>query len=277
LEDKKQVNKIFRNIIPTVGLSCAFFMTIPMASASVVGTLLTGSSGTVTATIDSITFSPDSSATGGTNFACPSAECDSDVASGTTLTFANGPALTTREGIDVNSPISASSIGEADFLTFSNDANLVFSLGSLFTYTNTNCAALTSGDSCVVFSGSPLLLTCIGGSPSTPGCVGGETVVSLTITGTVTDGSGTPSTYIGGFSQTLSTPLPNGTAPTPVDIQSYFCPGGVCSTTASITSSQSGSFTATLGSTTPEPSSMVMLLMGGGLIAIALHRRRQTR
>jgi hypothetical protein len=269
------VNKIFRNLLPIVGLSCAFFSAMPSASASVAGTLLTGSSGTVTATINSITFSEDTSATGGTNFACPSALCDSDVASGTTLTFLNGPALTTREGIDVNSPISAASIGEADFLTFSNDANLVFSLGSIFTYTNTNCATLTAGSSCVVFAGSPLLLTCQGSV--TPGCIGGETVVSLTLTGTVTDGSGTPSTYLGGFSQTLSNNLPNGTAPTPQDIQAYFCPAGVCSTTAAITSSQSGSFTATLVSTTPEPSSMAMLLMGGGLIAIAWRRQSKTR
>jgi len=271
--------KIFRNLLVIGAASCALLVSMSVASAAVSGTLLTGSSGNVTATINSITFSVDSAATGGTVFSCPSARCDSDVASGSSLTFSNtggiNPALTTLEAVDVNSPITAASIGEANFLTFSNDPNLMFSLNAITTYTNTNCAALTAGNSCVVFSGSPLLLTCIGST--TAGCVGGQTLVSLSLSGTATDGTGAPSTYIGGFSQTLNKPLPDGSAPTPVDIQNYFCPGGTCSPTASITSSQSGSFTATLASTTPEPSSMAMMLVGGVLVALSARRKRQIR
>ncbi len=253
-----------------------------IASASVSGTLLTGSSGNVTATINSITFGRDSAAIGGTNFACPAAPaatvCDSDVAAGTTLTFSNGPALTTQEGIDVASPITAASVGNPDFLTFSNDPNLVFSLTGISTYSNTNCAGVSAGgsgpSSCVVFAGSPLLLTCQGSSAI--GCAGGDTLVSISVSGAASDGTSPASPYIGGFSQTLTANLPNGAAPTPVNIQNYFCPGGVCSSTAAITSSQSGSFTATFIGT-PEPSSMAMMLVGAGLLALTARRRRSVR
>jgi hypothetical protein len=186
------------------------------------------------------------------------------------------------EGVDVNSPITIASVPEANFLTFSNNASLVFSLTGVTTFTNTNCAALMVTQSCVVFAGSPLLLTL---EPNN------QTEVQLFVTGTASDTgdagllNGTP--YSGFFSSNITSPIAGAatgfTAPTPADIQLFFCgtntvtPTTVCSSTASITSSQSGSFTATPVSGVPEPTSMAMLMMGGGLIMVAARRRSRTR
>jgi len=290
------VNINFRHALAAAaGLSCAFFLSVPTASGSVVGTLATGSTGTVTATIDSVTFNSDPAAqptAGGSNFSCPAGSliCDSDVATSTSLTFAGCASgvlgspgcLSVGEGVDVNSPITIASVPEANFLTFSNNANLVFSLTGVSTFTNTNCAALLVTQSCVVFSGSPLLLTL---EPNN------QTEVQLFVSGTASDtgdaGLAAGSAYSGFFSSNITSPIAGAaagfTAPTPGDIQLFFCgtnnvtASTVCSTTASITSSQSGSFTATPVSGVPEPTSMAMLLMGGGLMAIATRRHRRNR
>lgn len=271
-------NSFFR-MIATVGLGCGLFLVVQTASAGVVGTLLTGSSGTVTATSLTVSFSNDSAAQGGSNFLCPpmSAACDSDVASGTALTFAGcsgtlGTAgcLSIQEAVDVNSPISASSVGESNFLTFSNNANLVYSLTGIYTGTNTNCASLAVGNSCYIYPGAAIQLTLEPGN---------TTRVSITLTGNASDsgigGLPTASTYIGSFSQSITANLPNNTAPTPADIQFYFCGTNnvtsvaQCLNGASLTSSHSGSFTATA---VPEPSSVGLALMGGVLILAARTR-----
>jgi hypothetical protein len=276
------VKNSFLRTFATVGLSCGLFLFIQTASAGVVGTLLTGSSGTVTATSLQITFSNDSAALGGSNFACPamSLTCDSDVSSGTSLTFAgctgvlgSAGCLSGQEGVDVNSPISASSIGESSFLTFSNNANLVYSLLGIFTGTASSydCATLTVGNSCYIYPGAALQLTLEPGN---------TTQVTITLFGHASDagvaGLPTASTYIGGFTEDINSTLPNGTAPTPGNIQAYFCGGSnnvtsvtQCLNGASLTSSQSGSFFATA---VPEPSSIAFALLGGVLILAARSR-----
>lgn len=274
-------NSFFR-VLATVGLCCGSFLLIQTASAGVQGTLLTGSSGTVTATTLQISFSNDSAALGGSNFLCPpgSLACDSDVSSGTTLSFAgcsgvlgSAGCLSDQEAVDVNTPISASSIGENNFLTFSNNANLIFSLLGIFTGTNTDCLSLAVGNSCYIYPGAAVQLTLEPGN---------TTRVSITLTGKASDagvaGLATASTYIGSFSQSLTGTLPDGTAPTPADIQHYFCGTNTvtsvtqCLGSASLTSSQSGSFTATL---VPEPSAIGLSLMGGILIVAARIRRKK--
>ena len=267
------------------------------AQGSVVGTLETGSSGTVTATLTALTFSNDSAALGGTNFACPvkAPACNSDVASGTSLTFAGctgtlgtGTCLSTTEGVNVsNGTISGASIGETNFLTFSNNANLVYSLGTIQTYVgdssvSTDCAGLSAGGSCTAYVGAPILLTDL--SPV-------STLVSFNVTGNASDtgtaGLATGSTYEGGFSQTLTTPLQNGAEPSAANIQLFFCGTnasptlGTCETyeaantlpageTYSVTSSQSGSFTA---NSVPEPNTLALMLIGGILIGATRIRR----
>jgi hypothetical protein len=109
----------------------------------------------------------------------------------------------------------------------------------------------------------------------------GDTIVSLGVAGKASDtgvaGLASGSTYIGGFSQTFTDTLPNGMAPTPLNIQLYFCPTGVCQPSdftsgKSLTSSQSGSFTAFA---VPEPATISMSLLGGLLVALGSLRRRK--
>src|ERR1700681_2906012 len=192
----------------------------PAASASTFNTLLTGSIGTVTMSLSSILiFNPDPAAVGGGN---------SDVAAGTNLVFtgcASGVlgspgCLSAAEGITVNNSdltLTAPTVANANtFLTFAAHPNLVFSIvwppgpGSA----NTNCAtANANGLSCSVFAGEPIILTYLNG----------DTFIGFGVHGKASDtgvgGLATGSTYSGGFSVFFTDNLPNGTAPTPQNIQ----------------------------------------------------------
>lgn len=246
------------------GLLC-----VPDASATVINTLLTGSTGTVTASLTSLIFNNDPAALPQPGCTTTLGKgCNSNVAAGTSLSFTGGPLLT-GEGIYVNnndlisSPPSAADANS--FLTFASHPNLVFSVafppgpGSA----NTNCATANSnGLSCSVFAGSPVILT----------YANGDTFIAFSVHGQVSDtgvaGLATGSSYTGGFSQFFTSLLPNGTAPTPLNIQLYFCPSGTCTPAdfasgRSIMSSQSGTFTA---ASVPEPQTTALVL--GGLLVL---------
>jgi hypothetical protein len=139
-----------------------------------------------------------------------------------------------------------------NFMTFTGTP-LDFILAALpaATATNgTNCASTTVGQSCVVFAGSPFLLT-------NEGSFG--TAVSLTAMGTATDGSGPASNWSG----TFTTQVPQ----TPSAIQSTITAGG------SVTSTHSASFTVT--SVVPEPGTISLALFGlAGVIAAARRKMR---
>jgi hypothetical protein len=250
------------------------------ASASVINTLLTGSTGNVTASLTSLIFNNDPAALPlGTCTTSLGKGCNSDVASGTSLTFTGGPLLT-GEGIYVNNndlTLTAPSAADANtFLTFAAHPNLVFSMvwppgpGSA----NTNCAtANANGLSCSVFAGSPAILT----------YANGDTFIGFGVHGKASDtgvgGLATGSSYNGGFSVFFTSTLPNGMAPTPENIQLYFCPSGTCTAEdftsgRSITSSQSGTFTAASG--VPEPATISMSLLGGLLVAVGMLRRKRS-
>jgi len=266
--------KLRLGLAPVVVLTGGLVL-VSNASASVINTLVTGSSGNVTVSLNSVIFNSDSAAVGGGN---------SDVASGTTLAFAgcagglnppNAGCLTQQEGITVNNAdltLTAPSAANANtFLTFAAHPNLVFSIawppgpGS----PNTNCAsANANGLSCSVFAGSPIILT----------YANGDTFVGLGVSGKASDtgvaGLAGGSSYTGGFSEFFTNQILVGGVlvnPTPQNIQLFFCPTGVCqpsdfSSGRTISSSQSGNFTAT---SIPEPSAVflgslgiVMLLVG---------------
>lgn len=255
------------------------------ASGSVMNTLSTGSTGTATVSLNSLIFNPDPAALpSGTCTTTLGKGCNSDVTTGTSLSFTGGP-LGVGEGIYINNndlTVAAPSAADANsFLTFASHPNLVLSIawppgpGS----PNTNCATANSnGLSCSVFAGSPEVLT----------FVNGHTSVSIGVVGKASDtgvaGLAGGSNYAGGFSMTFTDLLPNGTIPTPQNIQLFFCPSGTCTagdfaSGRSITTSQSGSFTASSSSTVPEPTTLSMSLLGGLFVAASrtIRRKRQRR
>jgi len=226
-----------------------------------------GSSGVVNATLTSILFTPDPTATG----TCPGAPCNGDVNTGTTLTFAGGP-LTPGEGILINggsafgTPPPAGATIFNPFLQFANHPNLTFTiLGIDPGSSNPNCAGLSNGQSCSLLelgTPSPVLLT-VNGS---------NTNVSISLFGTASDGVGAASRWTGGFSATI----PN---TTPLEVAQFFCGADATCSAAEIAASPtlvvrstSGSFFAT---TVPEPNTSAML--GAGLVLLSLTLRRMKK
>jgi hypothetical protein len=228
----------------------------PSASAGVIGTLFSGSSGLVTVTTTSITWNTDpGSISAGT--------WNGEVANGTSLTFqgcasgvlGSAGCLFNGEGIDINHLAAlvngVTPIPIDGFLLFAANPALDFTLTAISPGSaNTNCNGLLTGQSCSVFLGSPIILTLL---------TSNRTSVQLSMLGTATDGSGVTSNWTGGFSATIPTM-------TPAEIEAFF----VANPTGSISASNSGSFFAT---TVPEPVSMA--LIGGGLLALAVIKRRK--
>ena len=201
-------------------------------SAAVLGDLKTGSAGTMTIALSSITFNSDPSAV-------PIGPPNSKVTTGTSLTFTGGP-LAIDEGVLVSSPLTSSTtLPVTTYLQFALHPNLVYSLTSIGPgSSNTNCATATSiGDSCSPFAGSPLVLT-----KSSAG-----TTISFAVAGRASDtgtgGLSSGSVYGGMFTGVVA-------GQSPAQILLFFCPSGSCvsadfTSGKSLTTSQSGDFVAT--------------------------------
>jgi hypothetical protein len=114
------------------------------------------------------------------------------------------------------------------------------------------CASSAPGAVCTPFVGSPFTITNL---------VGGGSSVALLLNGTVSDGVGPATAFVGSF----TTQFANMTAP---DILALIASQGF------VQSSHSAQFTVTaLPSEVPEPASLVLL--GTGLIGTSFLRRRR--
>jgi hypothetical protein len=251
-------------------LAAFLLLTSTVASAAVMGTLNTGSGGTVTVTIASLAFNPDP----GANPSGPA--FNAEVAAGTNLTFSGCPSGTLgtagcldvapfapNEAISILSPLNAGSPGSAaasNFITFAGNGvthvPLVFSLTAYGAGSaNTNCAILNIGDSCSVVPGAPLILTRT--------ATGSQ--ASFVVIGRATDGTSS-SNYVGQFNAPIA-----GT--TPAQFQAFFCPGGVCNPNLTFSTSTSGNFFVTA---VPEPNTWAFMI-GGLLMGAGIVRRRSMK
>jgi hypothetical protein len=252
--------RISNGILMRAAVVGMFFLTA--ASAAVIGTLNLGTGGTVTGQLGVLTFNPDPTAIPpGPPCGTIAQPCNAEVSSSTTLSFTGGP-LGTGEGVRIFSPFSIlTPLPVPDFLTFAAHPNLQFTLNVVSPgSSNVNCATVTMvGESCSVFAGGPLILT-LGGNNTTS--------AAFQISGLASDGSGVASNYIGIFSAPLTELLPDGTLPTPANIQHFFCPTLPCTAAdftsmKSITQPFSAQFTAT-----PIPEPQIPALVLGGLLVL---------
>jgi len=271
----------FRNLrlaLAPVAVLAGGLLLVSNASASIIGTLNTGSAGTVTVSLTSVVFNNDPSATP------PGPPWNSEVANGTNLSFAgcasgvlnSAGCLSATEGINVDSPVTAGSIGDTHFLTFAAHPLLTYSLLAIGPgVANTDCSIATSnGVSCSVFAGSPIFLTFENGGTSVTFPVSGK--ASDTGIGGLAGGSN----YLGSFIDPLNGTITGSTGATflatPRNIQLFFCPSGTCTAAdfasgRSITGSQSGNFFAT---TVPEPSSVFLGCLGIAMLLVGARFRR---
>jgi len=242
------MKKILSNSLILSGvLGCGLF-TAGTASASVVGGLqLNGGSATVTAT--TLTWNGFAIVNAASTLTYGASH--TLVPAGTDVTLSNLPG-------SLPTPID-------DFMTFSGIPTLDFVLdvagpGS----TNTDCSVAglaAHNGQCSAFAGSPIVLS--------QGVTG--TVAALGVSGIAKDGTSPDANWFGLFSQTITQLSGSSGVITPAEIQAFF--GGPSSPNSnSLVSTYSGTFVASI---VPEPSTVTMTVMGGGLILVALARRRR--
>lgn len=245
------------------------------ASASPVGVLGSGSSGTLDATLVSLTWNPDPAA-------IPQpGPWNEDVNTGTNLSFSgcsgvlgSPGCLFAQEGILVNNgaplcggtntttcPGGAEALPVTTFLQFESHPNLIYELTGIAAGSSTNCL-VNATVSCSI-AGSPVVLTPLG-TTGTSASIGFFGIASDAGIAGLTQ-LGHNSTWTGGFSVTI----PN---MTPAQITNYFCPGGVCNPSRILDlTSVSGSFAATA---IPEPGTVSMIVIGVALVTLSQVRKR---
>jgi hypothetical protein len=166
----------------------------------------------------------------------------------TTLTYFNGVS-TVALGTDTAGTVNdlPGPPGAVGFFAFPSAPALHWTLLAVGPgVSNTVCAGLLTGQSCSMFAGSPFILT----ATST------GSLVTLDASGIVTDASPFTSNWMGAFTTQIA-------GVSAASIQSTINSGG------SLTSTFSGEFVAVV----PEP--LTLALIGGGLIALAVLKRRK--
>jgi hypothetical protein len=239
-----------------------------IGTASPVGILGSGSSGTLSATLISLTWNADSAA-----LPVPGPPWNEDVNSGTNLSFAgcsgvlgSPGCLFLREGILVNNgqpfcggantttcPGGATPLPVTTFLQFESHPNLIFEMTAIAPGSSTNC--LVNASTTCSIAGSPVVLTPLGASGTSAsigfiGIASDAGIPGLSVPGSRNDWSG-------GFNVTI----PN---MTPAQITAFFCPGGACNANTVLNlTSVAGSFAVI-----PEPGAASLFLIGILLIAL---------
>jgi hypothetical protein len=182
---------------------------------------------------------------------------------GTIATLFYGPGSATPLAPGTPGRIKDLPGGADDFMTFPTAllGGPVFDLAGFGAGSSTSCfapgAADSPGESCSI-PGSAFVLTY---NEPAPGQV--STSITLGAFGTATDSTGELSNWFGTFTTQI-------TGRTPLVIATNIAGGG------SETSTHSGEFTAAVAAI-PEPGTWTMLLLGGGLMAVAARRRSARR
>jgi len=255
----------FKNLL-FAPLAVAILFAASNASAGVTGgfgTDGTGSNGDTTLTLTSISFGPS------TNLLVTSSS----------LSYGVGSLIALPIGT-LGDIANASALPLDDFITFAGTP-LDFTLTGLGPgSTNTDCADLANFQTCSIPLGGGFI------SPVVLELQNGTTVASLTVFGTVTDGTGVTSNWSGTLSASLTQdlnagnpvltnpvdPLTGMEAPTPGNIEAYFAadPGG------SITSPHEDTFSVVLPAAIPEPTTW-SLMLGGLLTGVGAILRKRSK
>ena len=240
-------NQMIERVLLAVLLAVAVGICMPAASATPMGLLATANcpGGGVTVTATTVDWMP--AGPGGCTV----------TGDPTNVSYSGGPLLPGVTGTIQDLSLSAPP-PITNFMTFPGLSFTLLTIGP--GPSTTNCAGLSAFQSCAVYAGSPFGLTLLPDN---------TTSVSLAVSGTVTDATGT-SNWVGAFTQPVSDQ-------TPAQLQSLICPGGAlpCAGGGSKTTTYAGHFT--INTLVPEPATFSSILLGGLLVAGGLFRRRSAR
>jgi hypothetical protein len=171
---------------------------------------------------------------------------------GTNVSYSGGTLLPGVQGTILD--LTAGGGVVLDFMTFTGNPNLHFDLTAIGPgVTNTTCATVLNPNlaACSAVPGSAFIL-----APTGTG-----TSITLSASGIARDGTSPGSTFLGAFTTQIA-------GVTPAAIQATILGGG------SVSSTNSGDFTITLGPAVPEPSTISMAMLGGVMVALFAARKK---